>query len=293
MSFIKIIFSKEFAKHLGIVVLAGILTIVLVFWGLNLYTRHGEGFETPDFKGLTEQQFKNLVEKNELRYDIIDSVYIDDAPPGIVVEQTPAAGSLIKKNRKIFFTINAWSSEKVQVPDVIDYSVRNARVLLESFGLKVGNLIYVPSEYTNLVLGQHYKGKPIEPGTPLEKGSSIDLIVGQGLSNQTTTVPDLTGLTLEKAKEYSHNLSLNIGACIYDSTVVSKEDTLKAFVWKQRPESLPGNQLRLGASIDVWLSTDSSYLMPDSVITDTIETEIYEDWPENDDPFDNEEEKFF
>ena len=293
MSIVKIIFSKKFAKHIAIVIILGFLFFGLIFWGLNIYTRHGEHFETPDFTGLTEQQFKHLIEKHDLRYDIIDSVYINTQPPGIVIEQTPKAGSLIKKNRKIFFTINAWTAEKVRMPNLLDYSVRNARVLLESFGLKTGKLIYVPSEYTNLVLGQHYQGKPIEPGTPLEKGSTIDLLVGKGLSNQTTFVPDLTGLSLDEAKETCHNLSLNLGAIIYDTTVVTQKDSLLAFIWKQRPESTPDNQLRLGASIDVWLSTDSSYILPDSTQIIIRETDQFEPNVSEEEKPDSEEEKFF
>ena len=272
MSFFKNIFNKTFAWHLGIVFASGILVIVLTFIGLDLYTRHGQGFEVPDFKGLTEEQFTDLIEKHDLRYAIIDSVYVADSPPGVVLEQTPEEGSLVKKNRNIFFTINSWEPEKVQMPDVIDYSIRNARVMLESFGLKVGELMYVPSEYSNLVLGQHHKGKPIEAGTSLERGSTIDLVVGKGLSNQRTAVPHLVGLKKEAAKEVIQNISLNIGAEMYDTTVVNKEDSAQAFVWKQSPQASRENLLQLGSSIDLWLTTDSSYIEPDSSEINPLDT---------------------
>ncbi|WP_010663532.1 PASTA domain-containing protein [Marinilabilia salmonicolor] len=293
MSFFKTIFNKTFARHLGIVIISGLLLILLTFLGLKLYTRHGKGFEAPDFKGLTEQQLKHLIQENELRYAIIDSAHIADLPPGVVIEQTPNAGSMVKKNRNIFFTINSWTPEKVQVPDVIDYSIRNARVMLESFGLEVGDLIYVPSEYTNLVLGQHYKGKPVEAGTPLERGAVIDLIVGQGLSNRTTAVPDLKGLIYGEAKQISQDLSLNIGATIYDSTVVSKEDTLNAFVWKQRPSGDGDSRLRLGSSIDIWLSVDSSLIMPDTTNIEKTEVPIREFEEETIEEENLDEEEFF
>lgn len=293
MTFFKNIFNRDFAKHLGIAFIGGILIIVLTFWGLKLYTRHGKGFEAPDFIGLTEPQLEHLIQENELRYAIIDSAHIDELPPGVVIEQTPKAGSMVKKNRNIFLTINSWTPEKVQVPDVIDYSIRNARVMLESFGLEVGELIYVPSEYTNLVLGQHYKGKPVEAGTPLERGAVIDLIVGQGLSNRTTAVPDLKGLYYEEAKQISQDLSLNIGAQIFDSTVVSREDTLQAFVYKQRPPGNRDSRLRLGSSIDIWLTVDSSYIMPDSTRLDTSEIPEQELSEESIEEEDFNEEEFF
>ncbi|MFW6043301.1 MAG: PASTA domain-containing protein [Marinilabiliaceae bacterium] len=272
MSFFKNIFNKTFAWHLGIVFASGILVVFFIFIGLDLYTRHGKAFEAPDFKGLTEEEFTDLIEKHDLRYAIIDSVYVEDSTPGVVLEQTPKAGSLVKKNRNIFFTINSWEPEKVQMPDVIDYSIRNARVMLESFGLEVGELMYVPSEYSNLVLGQHHEGKAIEPGTSLERGSTIDLVVGKGLSNQRTAVPHLVGLKKEAAKEVIKEVSLNIGAEIYDTTVVNKEDSAEAFVWKQNPEASRENLLQLGSSIDLWLTTDSSYIESDSVESSPLDT---------------------
>ncbi len=285
MSFIKTITSKPFLTHLGIVLGSGILLIILTFVAINLYTLHGEGLKVPDFTGLTEQQLTHLAGQKELRYAIIDSVHIDDMPRGVVVEQEPNAGELVKRNRNIFLTINAWSPEKVEVPNLVDYSIRNARVILESFGLTVGNLIFVPSEYTNLVLGQHLNGKPVQPGTQVIKGTHIDLLVGQGLSNQMTAVPDLKGLSLTEAKEESQRVSLNIGAAIYDSTVVLSADTLAAFIWQQSPASSPGNQLNLGASIDIWLTTDSTLIMPDSFTTNPAKWESEQEKTE--------EEKFY
>ncbi|MGM0375999.1 MAG: PASTA domain-containing protein [Bacteroidota bacterium] len=272
MSFFKNLFNKTFAWHLGIVFASGILVVVFIFIGLDLYTRHGKAFEAPDFKGLTEEQLSDLIEKHDLRYAIIDSVYVADRPPGVVLEQTPKAGNLVKKNRNFFFTINSWEPEEVQMPDVTDYSIRNARVMLESFGLEVGELMYVPSEYSNLVLGQHHEGKPIEDGTSIERGSTIDLVVGKGLSNQRTAVPHLIGLKKEKAKEVIQDVSLNMGAEMYDTTVVNKEDSAEAFVWKQRPKASRENLLQLGSSIDLWLTTDSSHLESDSSETSPLDT---------------------
>ncbi len=271
MSLLKTIFSKSFSKHLGIVIGSGILILTLSFFGLNLYTLHGEGFRVPDFTGLTEQQLEHLIQEKGLRYTIIDSVHINNMPPGVVMEHVPEAGELVKRNRTIFFTINAWSPEKVQIPNLVDYSVRNARVILESFGLKVGELIFVPSEYTNLVLGQHLNGKAVSPGTQVVKGTSVDLLVGQGLSSQVTAIPDLTGLNISTAKEESQRVSLNIGAIVFDSTIVTHEDTLAAFIWRQDPASSPENQLHLGASIDIWLTTDSLLLQPDTLSVPTQE----------------------
>ncbi|WP_066628123.1 PASTA domain-containing protein [Labilibacter marinus] len=270
MSVLKFLISKKFLIHIASAL--GVIALVLIatFVSLNIYTHHGENYATPDFSGLTETQFIDLVQQKKLRYKIIDSVHIDDLTPGIVVEQTPKPGSRVKENRTIFFTINAYSAEQIPMPQLVDFSLRNAQVTLESYGVRLGKLIYIPSEYTQLVLGQQYDGKPIEPGTLISKGSTIDLLVGKGLSNKKTDVPDLFGMTLEEARSYLLSNSLNVDAIIYDDSIPTGEDSLRAFIWKQLPEIESGKRLRLGSSLDVWLTIDSAKILPDTIAVDSL-----------------------
>ncbi len=51
---------------------------------------------------------------------------------------------------------------------------------LRSKGLTVNQLQYVEDFAGNAILEQLYKGEVIEPGTIIEKGSEIDLVVGLG-----------------------------------------------------------------------------------------------------------------
>ncbi|MGQ1784354.1 PASTA domain-containing protein [Saccharicrinis sp. GN24d3] len=274
MSVLKFLVSKKFFLHIASAVGLVALILISTFITLNIYTHHGENYATPDFSGLTEKQFIDLVQQKKLRYKIIDSVHISEMTPGVVVEQTPKPGSKVKENRTIFFTINAYSAEQVPMPQLVDFSLRNAQVTLESYGLRVGKLIYIPSEYTQLVLGQHYQGKPIEQGVLIAKGSSVDLLVGQGLSDEKTEVPDLFGMTLEEARILCQSNALNINAVIYDDSIPTLEDSARAFIWKQLPEIESGKKLRLGSSLDVWLTIDSFKIMPDTLMVDSLAVQI-------------------
>lgn len=279
-------------KHVGILAGASVVIIIAIFFFLKIYTLHGQGTPVPDFTGLTEQQLQHLIETQKLRYTIIDSVYINNAPKGIVVDQTPRAGEKVKKNRNIFFTINAFGEEQIVVPNLTDFSLRNAQEILESYGLRLGELIYIPSEYTNLVLGQHHDGKPIEPGTMLRKGAPIDLLVGRGLSNETTAVPNLVGLKLADAKKVAQSVFLNLGATVYADSIVTPIDSLNAFVWRQNPPSQRGYVLNLGASIDVWLTNDHA-LHPDTIKARESELDNPMDGQEETKETDAYEEQFF
>ncbi|WP_439184114.1 PASTA domain-containing protein [Carboxylicivirga taeanensis] len=258
MSILKKILSNVFIKNILLAIAVVTLVLIATFVSLNIYTNHGEYYPVPDFRGLTEDQVSQLIEEKGFRYNIIDSVHIDEYLPGAVIEQIPAPGSMVKENRNIHFTIKAIAPEKVQIPNLVDYSLRNAKVILESYGLVIGELIYVPSEYRNLVIQQLYRGKPVEPGTVVLKGSVIDLHIGKGLSTEQTNVPDLKALTLDEAQSYSNSVSLNIGAIIYDESVLTAEDSTSAFIWKQQPSAETGERIPLGSSIDIWLSVDTA-----------------------------------
>jgi beta-lactam-binding protein with PASTA domain len=137
----------------------------------------------------------------------------------------------------------------------------------------MGQLRYRPDLSIDVVIDQLYKGKKIAGGDSLQKGSVIDLVLGKGLSNQRTPVPDLIGMSLEPAKNKILVSSLNLGTFIYDSTIVNGYDTANAFVYKQNPEFKEDASLQLGSAIYLWLTVDTTKLPVDStlfIISDTI-----------------------
>ena len=67
--------------------------------------------------------------------------------------------------------------------------------------------------------------------------------------------------------------ALNLGTLVYDNTILTKEDSTNAFVYKQNPEFSEDATLQFGSSIYLWLSTDSMKLPIDStliIMPDTI-----------------------
>jgi len=212
----------------------------------------------------------------KLRFKVSDSVFISHEARGTVIDQNPAPNFRVKENRTIFLTINAMNPERVSMPDVTGVSLRQARAIIETRGLEVGTLIYVPDIALNNVLRQQYKGEDIKPGEMVIRGEKIDLILGEGLSTRTTYVPDLLYLTLEEARNRILESSLNLGATLFDNTVETEEDSLDAFIWRQRPEYEIDIQIRLGSIIDLWLSVDSTLLpVPDTI--DLLIPDIFDD----------------
>jgi beta-lactam-binding protein with PASTA domain len=268
------ILSKVFIKNLGfaMVIVVGMVMILLIW--LNFYTRHGQARPVPDFFGLTMEQTAKLAKKSRLRYHVIDSVYTKLVPRGCVAEQNPKPGFKVKKWRNVVLTINAFNPEMVAVPNLVDLPIRQALALIESSGLKMGESKYRPDLSINIVIDQRYNGKKISEGDSLQKGSVIDLVLGKGLSNQRTSVPDLMRMNLEPAKNKILVSSLSLGTYVYDNTIINGVDTLNAFVYKQNPEYKEDASLQLGSAIYLWLTVDSAKLPAGStlIISDTIPT---------------------
>jgi eukaryotic-like serine/threonine-protein kinase len=258
MSLKNFILSKLFLKQLGlaILIIVGLILIFLIW--INFYTRHGQARPVPDFIGLTMEQTAKLAKKNKLRYQVIDSVYTSVVPRGCVAEQNPKPGFKVKKRRTIILTINAFHPEMVAMPNLVNLPKRQALKLIESSGIEIGQLRYRPDLSKDVVLEQLYDGKRIAEGDSLQKGTVVDLVLGKGLSNERTSVPNLIGMNLEPARNKILAASLNLATYSYDNTIVSRKDTLNAFVYKQNPEYRTDETLQLGSTIYLWMTVDSA-----------------------------------
>ena len=72
-----------------------------------------------------------------------------------------------------------------------------------------------PDFARNAVLEQRYKGEPIKPGAQIQQGSSITLVLGNGIGGgQGFIVPDLFGLTYLQAKARLDSMGLSFGAVV-------------------------------------------------------------------------------
>lgn len=224
---------------------------------LKVYTRHGQSTPVPDFTGLTVAELEDLAREKNLKYEILDSVFVDDAKPGAVVDQEPEAGIGVKANHTIYFTINSVQPEKVILPKLTDISYRQVLVLAENMGIQIGGIRYEPSEYNDLVLRVEQDSVEVKQGDLVLKGSRIDLVVGREGGNIDTPLPDLTGMSLPLAKQLLTNAMLNTGVVIYDETVYSSEDSANAVIWKQYPSIKNTRFTSLGTMVDLWFTTDT------------------------------------
>lgn len=250
MSIIKKFFKNKIVKNLFWAIILVIFVIIIVSFYLKAYTHHSQKIFTPSFKGLTVSQAKDLATEKNIKVLVIDSVYDAYGEPGTVIEQTPKTNFMIKDGRTIFLTIKAINKRMVKMPNLGSVSLIQARSEIESVGLKIGRIKYIPSQYNDMIVEQQVNGVPIEAGKEIPEGTEIDLVVGQAGGTE-AVVPDLENLTLDEANFKAAEYSLNIGNVNYDSNIITSRDSALATVYKQSINK--GSVVNYGSNIEIWL----------------------------------------
>lgn len=256
MGKVKDFFSNWIVRNLLLAVLVVVLLVVVASVSLRLITKHNQELSVPDFTNMSVAQAKKVAASHDMSITVDDSVYVKRMSKGAIYRQNPKAGGKVKKGRRIAVTINAVNAKQVTMPNLIGYSMRQAKAELDSRGLVLGKLMYVKDIATNNVLKQLAGNMEIEPGSFIDSGSVINLVVGLNPEDNMTTVPDLLGLKYISAVDGLHDNSLNLRNLRFDDTVRNYDDSLNAVVYRQTPAS-SADAVRMGSEVSLFLTLDN------------------------------------
>lgn len=227
------------------------------FNSLDYLTNHGKQIAVPKLTGENLNAVLKDLKNKKFKVEI-DSTYKSYIDPLQVLTQEPEAGEMVKVGRTLFLIVNRAEPPKVDMPDLVSKSFRNAVLILKSYRFVMGDTIYRPDIAAGAVLEQLYKGKNVGAGAKVPYGSRIDLVVGEGLADYEVDVPNLIGKTWRDAKEIIAAAGL-FNMVMFDGEIA---DSMNAIVYKQYPEALNEldfpNAIRGGDMIDVQLMQDPS-----------------------------------
>lgn len=252
--FFKFLISKQYLKHVLLIVLVWGLIIFIESWYLKSHTNFEQQIDVPSFYGLHVEDLDELIGDRDITYEIKDSVYLDDWPKGTVCWQYPrptdSTGMYVKAGRNIQLSVVPNSPKMLSMPAVVHMSKRMAETTLNSMGFRT-TVSYKPApEGKDFVLAQLFNGKPIAPGSPIQKGSRIELVVAKGNTGETTPLPNLVGLTIIEAQMRLQNLTLILAPqCDNCST---ESEISNARITSQSPAGGEGINVSAGSTITVW-----------------------------------------
>jgi beta-lactam-binding protein with PASTA domain len=212
-----------------------------------MYTRHDQVAVIPNYIGLEMDQINNLESSKDFELIIVDSIYDYTKKPGSVISQDPLPQTKVKPGRAIYLSLVSYMPEQVSMPELIDLSLRRAKALLQTYGLKLGRVSVAPDIAENAVLKVSVNGRIVKPGTPIHKGSVIDLVIGSGTGTGQPSIPFLIGKTRESARLELSRLGLTIGEEIYSASC----DSTNGLVYEQNPVYVYGKKIEAGTAFSL------------------------------------------
>lgn len=172
--------NRYFWVNILAMVGATIVLLFLLFFFINVYTRHGKAIEVPDVSGLTAEEATKKLDHAGLEGEIMDYRYEEGVPENVVLEQKPASKAHVKAGRVIYLTVCTKERPTYEIPDIIDNcSLREAQARLKSAGFKLTSCDTIAGE-RDWVYGLRCNGRPVHGGDKMPEGSVLTIIIGGG-----------------------------------------------------------------------------------------------------------------
>jgi len=173
--------------------LYSLLFLILFFLSAVIFSQvllKSEVVTVPDVTGKPVAQARSELQKKDLTLAQRGTEPSDRVDKGLIVRQDPAAGSKIRVTRVVqVFTSSG--SGTVSVPDLSSKTLDEALTLLQATGLTKGKLSQVHTP--RLPAGKILDQRPA-PGTLVERGFQVGILLSQGDLDGRYVMPDLIGL---------------------------------------------------------------------------------------------------
>ena len=133
----------------------------------------------PNVVGQADADAQNAIKNAGLTIGTVTYDYSDSVAQGIVISQSVEGGKKVSAGTTVDLVISNGPepAAKVNVPPVTGTSLNNARQLIQSAGLSVGNVSY---QYSNSVAAGSVISCNPGVGSSVDEGTSVSLVVSNG-----------------------------------------------------------------------------------------------------------------
>lgn len=150
------------------------------FMMLDIFTNHGQEVKVPDVRYKLLNDAVGLLDDAGLHYEI-DSIYNEDYRPGVVIDQSPNPGSMVKSIRVVYLTVNMMYPPKVQLPkELTDMPGSDGISTLKSLGFRNVTTDTIASDKLGLIIQIKVNGQKVAAGTRAALNAKITLSIGDG-----------------------------------------------------------------------------------------------------------------
>ncbi len=227
-----------------IVTLAAMGTIKIV----GALTDKGEAVAVPDVTNMDVEQARDLLKESGFNLHIDDKVFNDEKDKDIILEQMPHKGTKLDKGEAVSVVVSK-GPEEIKVPDLSDMNIEDAKKKLAELKLKLGEQ---STDYSDDVPKDAIIRQSPEKDKKVNKNDAIDVVISLGKKEETVSMPDLRGKTIDTAKDILVKQGLSL-----TSTEESHSNSIdKGMVISQSYN--PGTKLAKGTGVSLVVSIGKS-----------------------------------
>jgi beta-lactam-binding protein with PASTA domain len=182
--------AKSFLYNAAVSVL---LFLILFFLSAVIFSQvvlKSEVVSVPDLVGKPLALARAELQKKDLTLVQKGTEASDRFDRGLIVRQDPAVGSKIRISRVVQVYLSSGSGT-VTVPDLSERTLEESLTVLQASGLTKGKITQVHTP--RLPAGKILDQRPA-PGTVVERGFPVGLLLSQGGLDDRYVMPDLIGL---------------------------------------------------------------------------------------------------
>lgn len=265
---------------LATLALVVVITLAAVFWIPSM--TQSKTYSVPNVTEKTQEEAETMLTKSNLRVKIVE-VETDDVLVGIVLDQSPVAGSSVKKNALVEIQVGVTrkgddptepeltTDEEVELPDLSGLMLNEAVTELSKLGLESESVL----EFSDTVENGQVVSQNPKAGTKVKKDMKIQLVISKGKQqDEEISVPSLYGQTVEEARAKLGEMNLSLGAQSEEPSEEEKGKIIRQSVGK-------GTLVSAGTAINVTVSSGPKEVQEEK--TDTEGNDSQEQKPASDD----------
>ena len=220
--------------------------IILDYIILPNYVGYDNEHYLPDVRGEYREKATYQLRALGFNTQLIIIPFSQSHIPGTVIKMFPRAFTKVKEGRTIDLTI-AGKDQDIEIPDISNLSLRNAKLTLTKLGLGIDTIIY---EYDNVIPDGYISFQLPSIGQTVKSSTNMTLGVSRGVPPDYYIIPDIVNYSLIRARKAIINKGLRVGEITFEfqpklvpNTVIEQNMTA-------------GMRVSFPASINLLVSTD-------------------------------------
>ena len=220
-----------------------------------------EQIEMPELGLMTQADAEAKIAELGLRLGTVEQREHPDAPPGIVLEQSPPAGQIVSPGDPVNLVVSVEPGKEL-VPDVTGRPLAQAQSAIQEAGFRFRNPVYEPSD--SVAEGSVIRTDP-PAGTSLEANSQITIIVSSGVEQ--LNVPAVVGDEADAAQRELEGAGFVVQR---ETRTLAPGDSNVGKVMSQTPSG--GQQARKGSTVTITVGVAEATTTTSTTTTSTTTT---------------------